>query len=180
MNAHVIFTALTAAFVSASMSLSAAAQTATSPEARLKELGITLPTPRGPVGNYVSAVRVGNLLFMAGTSGRRADGTVIKGKVGGDMTTAQGYEAAKLVALTVLAYVKAELGSLDRVKRLVRTSGYVNAAPDYTEQAKVLDGFSDVMVQVLGDRGRGARSALGMGSLPFQVAVICETIFEVE
>lgn len=149
-------------------------------EAKLKSLGITLPNPRGPVGNYVSAVRVGNLLFMAGTSGRRADGSVVKGKLGADMTTEEGYQAARLVALTVLAYVKAELGSLDRVKRLVRTTGFVNAAPDYTEHAKALNGFSDVMVEVLGDRGRGARSALGMGSLPFQVAVICETIFEVE
>lgn len=149
-------------------------------EAKLKLLGITLPKPRGPVGNYVSAVRVGNLLFVAGTSGRRPDGSVVKGKLGADMTTEQGYQAARLVALTVLAYVRAELGSLDRVKRLVRTTGFVNAAPDYTEHAKVLDGFSDLMVEVLGDRGRGARSAPGMGSLPFQVAVICETIFEVE
>ncbi len=149
-------------------------------EAKLKSLGITLPNPRGPVGNYVSAVRVGNLLFMAGTSGRRPDGTVVKGKLGADMTTEQGHEASRLVALTVLAYVKAELGSLDRVKRLVKATGFVNAAPDYTEHAKVLDGFSSVMVEVFGDRGRGSRSALGMGSLPFQVAVICETIFEIE
>jgi enamine deaminase RidA (YjgF/YER057c/UK114 family) len=92
----------------------------------------------------------------------------------------QGYQAARLVALTVLAYVKAEIGSLDRIKRVVRTTGFVNAAPDYTEHAKVLDGFSDLMVEVLGERGRGARSATGMGSLPFQVAVICETTFEIE
>jgi enamine deaminase RidA (YjgF/YER057c/UK114 family) len=149
-------------------------------EAKLKSLGITLPNPRGPVGNYVSVVRVGNLLFMAGTSGRRPDGSVVKGKLGADMTTDEGYQAARLVALTVLSYVRAELGSLDRVKRLVRTTGFVNAGPDYTEHAKALNGFSDVMVEVLGERGRGARSALGMGSLPFQVAVICETIFEVE
>lgn len=180
MTRRSILPTLIAALLSMSLSCAAEAQARSSPEARLKELGIELPNPRGPVGNYVSAVRTGNLLFVAGTSGRRSDGTVVKGKLGGDMTTEQGYQAARLVALTVLAYVKAELGSLDRVKRLVRTTGFVNSAPDYTEHAKVLDGFSDLMVEVLGDRGRGARSAPGMNSLPFQVAVICETIFEVE
>jgi enamine deaminase RidA (YjgF/YER057c/UK114 family) len=149
-------------------------------EMRLKQLGIELPPPPTLVANYVHAVQVGSLLFMSGNGPQKPDGIPVTGKLGGDLTVEQGYQAARLVGLRMLAAVRGQLGSLDRVKRLVRVTGMVNATPDFTQQAKVIDGFSDLMVEVLGDNGRGARSAPGMGSLPMQVAVICDAIFEVE
>lgn len=157
------------------------AQDKAGPEAKLKVLGIDLTKYESrPVANYINGVQVGNLLFMSGNDPRNPDGKVIIGKLGSELTTEQGYQAARLVGLVMLANVRQQLGSLDRVKRVVRVLGMVNAAPDFKDQAKVVDGFSDLMVEVFGDLGRGARSAAGMASLPFHDAVICEAIFEVE
>ena len=157
------------------------AQDKAGPEAKLKAMGIDVTKYESrPVANYANGVQVGNLLFMSGVGPRNPDGKVIIGKVGTELTTEQGYQAARLVGLVMLANVRQTLGSLDRVKRVVRVQGMVNATPDFKEQAKVVDGFSDLMVEVFGDQGKGARLAPGMGSLPFQVAVICEAIFEVE
>lgn len=150
------------------------------PERRLAELGIELPPAPTPMGTYVPGVIVGDLLFMSGLGPRRPDGTAITGKVGADLTIEQGREAARWVALNMLANVRAVLGSLDRVERVVKTLGMVNAAPDFTAHPKVIDGFADVFVQVFGeDRGKGARSAVGMGSLPGQIAVEVETILQI-
>ena len=138
-----------------------------SAEATLKKLGIELPSPPKPVGNYVGGVQVGNLLFMSGCGPRKPDNSSITGKVGRGLSTEQGYDAARLVGVNMLANVKAALGSLDRVKRVVKV------------HPKVINGFSDLMVEVFGDAGRGARSAVGMGSLPSQIAVEVEMIVEV-
>lgn len=152
-----------------------------SAESRLKELGLELPPPPKPAGNYVGGVQVGNLLFMAGCGPRRPDGSSPgTGKVGEDLTTEEGYQMARLVGLNMLANIKAQLGTLDRVERVVKVLGMVNAVPGFKEHPKVIDGFSDLMVEVFGDRGRGGRSAVGMGSLPFQIPVEVEMILEVK
>jgi len=150
-----------------------------SAEANLTERNIALPAAPQPVGNYVGGVQVGNLLFMSGCGPRRPDNSSITGKVGRDLDTEAGYQAARLVGLNMLANVKAQLGSLDRVKRVVKVLGMVNADPEFKEHPKVINGFSDLMVEVFGDAGRGARSAVGMGSLPFQIAVEVEMILEI-
>ena len=150
-----------------------------SAEANLKELGITLPKPPSPVGNYVGGVQVGNILFMSGCGPRKPDNMSITGKVGSDLTTQEGYDAARLVGLNMLANVKAQIGSLDKVKRVVKVLGMVNADPMFKEHPKVINGFSDLMVEVFGEPGRGGRSAVGMGSLPGQIAVEVEMILEV-
>ena len=149
-------------------------------EARLDELGIELPRASPPVANYVNAVRTGNLIFMSGKSPLKPDGSLITGKLGTDLTVEEGYEAARLTGLNLLAALKRELGSLDRVRQIVKVLGMVNAAPDFEEQPKVINGFSDLMVEVFGDRGRHARSAVGMGSLPDGIAVEIEMIVEVD
>jgi enamine deaminase RidA (YjgF/YER057c/UK114 family) len=152
----------------------------TNPERRLVELGIELPPAPKPMGTYVPGVRVGNLLFMSGLGPRRADGTMIQGKLGAGLTIEQGREAARLVAINMLANVRATLGSLDRVERVVKTLGMVNSAPDFDQHPKVIDGYADLFVEVFGpDRGRGARSAVGMAALPMQIAVEVETILQV-
>lgn len=148
-------------------------------EARLKELAIELPSPPSPVGNYVGGVQVGNLLFMSGCGPRKPDGSSITGKVGTDLTTEEGYAAARLVGLNMLANIKSVIGDLDRVKQVVKVLGMVNATPDFKEHPKVINGFSDLMVEVFGDTGRGGRSAVGMGSLPSQISVEVEMILEV-
>jgi len=150
------------------------------PEARLKELGITLPTPSAPVANYVNAVRVGNLLFLAGKGPSKPEGGYVTGKVGVDLTVEQGYEAARLTGIAQLAVLKAELGDLKKVKRIVKVLGMVNCAPDFANQPEVINGYSDLMVQVFGDRGKHARSAVGMIALPRHIAVEVEMIVEVE
>jgi enamine deaminase RidA (YjgF/YER057c/UK114 family) len=151
-------------------------------ESRLKELGITLPAPPSPVATYVPAVKVGNLLFVSGHGPAAApDKKLNAGKVGRDLTLEEGRAAARLVGLNVLASVRNTLGSLDRVVRVVKVLGMVNAAPDFTQQPQVVNGFSDLMVEIFGqDRGKGARSAVGMGSLPNNIPVEVEAIFEVE
>ncbi|NUQ26708.1 MAG: RidA family protein [Saprospiraceae bacterium] len=150
------------------------------PEARLKELGITLPTPSAPVANYVNAVRVGNLIFLAGKGPSKPEGGYVTGKVGVDLTIEQGYEAARLTGIAQLAVLKAELGDLKKVKRIVKVLGMVNCAPDFANQPEVINGYSDLMVQVFGDRGKHARSAVGMIALPRHIAVEVEMIVEVE
>ncbi|HET9015242.1 MAG TPA: RidA family protein [Thermomicrobiaceae bacterium] len=149
-------------------------------EQRLQELGIELPPVPSPAGNYVHAVQTGHLLFLSGKGPRNADGSAPTGKVGRDVTTEEAYTHARTVGLTLIAVLKETLGDLDRVARVVKVLGMVNAAPDFGEQPQVINGCSDLMVQVFGDRGRHARSAVGMGSLPGGITVEIEAIFEVQ
>ena len=149
-------------------------------ETKLKEKGIVLATPGKPVANYVNAVRVGNLLYLAGKGPTKPDGTNITGKVGKDLTIEQGYEAARLTAINHLAVLKAELGSLNKVKRIVKVLGMVNCTEDFKDQPKVVNGYSDLMVEIFGDKGKHARSAVGMYALPSNIAVEVEVIVEVE
>jgi len=148
-------------------------------EARLKELGITLPTAPRPVANYVPAVRTGNLLFLAGHVPVRDGQFTSIGKLGKELSVEEGSQAARLVGLNLLASARAALGSLDRVRRVVKVLGMVNSAEGFGEQPKVVNGFSDLMVEVFGEAGRHARSAVGMAGLPMGVAVEVEAIFEV-
>ncbi len=127
----------------------------------------------------MNAVRTGNLIFLAGKGPRTAQGELVTGKLGAGMTVEQGYKAARLAGITQLAVLKAELGNLDRVKRIVKVLGMVNATPDFADQPEVVNGFSDLMVEVFGDRGKHARAAVGMGSLPRNIAVEVEMIVEV-
>jgi len=146
---------------------------------RLKELGIQLPAVTPPVANYVNAVRTGNLLFLAGKGPAEVDGMRPQGKLGKDFNVEQGYKFARSVGLALLAVMQAELGSLDRVKRVVKVLGMVNGTPEFTDQPKVINGCSDLFVEVLGERGKHARSAVGMGSLPNGIPVEIECIVEV-
>ncbi len=150
------------------------------PEAKLKELGITLPEVSAPVANYVNAARTGNIIFLAGKGPKQADGTYITGKVGIDLDEKEGYAAARLTAINQLAVLKAELGNLNKVKRIIKVLGMVNCGPDFGNQPEVVNGFSDLMVEVFGERGKHARAAVGMGSLPRGIAVEIEAIVEVE
>jgi enamine deaminase RidA (YjgF/YER057c/UK114 family) len=150
-----------------------------SAEQRVKELGLELPPVPKPVGNYVGGVRTGNLLFMSGCGPRRKDGSAITGKLGATLTIEQGYEAARHVGLNMLANIRNELGSLDKVKRVVKVLGMVNADPAFSDTPKVMNGFSDLFVEVFGEAGRGARSAVGMVTLPSQIAVEVEMVLEV-
>jgi enamine deaminase RidA (YjgF/YER057c/UK114 family) len=147
---------------------------------KLKELGIELPPPSKPMANYVRAVRSGNLLFLAGTGPTKADGSNITGKVGKDLTLEQGYDAAKVTGIAILSTLKNELGDLNKVKRIVKVLGMVNCHSDFTDQPKVINGFSDLMVAVFGEKGKHARSAVGMNSLPSNIAVEIEIVVEIE
>ena len=167
-------------FIIAAVSLLAMATVAQDAETRLKEKGITLTTPGKPVANYVNAVRVGNLLYLAGKGPTKPDGSNITGKVGKDLTIEQGYEAARLTAMNHLAVLKAELGSLNKVKRIVKVLGMVNCTEDFKDQPKVVNGYSDLMVEIFGDKGKHARSAVGMYALPMNIAVEVEVIVEIE
>ena len=149
-------------------------------EQRLKELGIELTKPTSPMANYVNAVRTGNLLYLAGKGPGLPGHPLPVGKVGRDFTKEQGYEYARQTGLSLIAVMKAELGDLDRVKRIVKVLGMVNATPEFGEQPEVINGCSDLFVSVFGDRGRHARSAVGMGSLPRGIPVEIEVIVEVE
>jgi enamine deaminase RidA (YjgF/YER057c/UK114 family) len=152
-----------------------------SAEARLKELKIDLGTVSAPVANYVNAVRTGTLLFLSGKGPRAgADGKRPKGKLGREYTVEQGYQQARTVGLDLLAVMRSELGSLDRVKRVVKVLGMVNAMPDFEDPPKVINGCSDLFVEVFGERGKHARSAVGMSSLPMGIPVEIECIVEVE
>ena len=153
---------------------------AQTPEERLKEKGIVLTTPSAPVANYVNAVRVGNLLYLAGKGPAKPDGSYVTGKVGKDLTIEQGYEAARLTAISHLSVLKAELGDLNKVKRIIKVLGMVNCTDDFKDQPKVINGYSDLMVEIFGEKGKHARSAVGMCSLPMDIAVEVELIVEVE
>jgi len=149
------------------------------PESKLKELQITLPEPPQPVANYVNGVRTGNLIFLAGKGPKRSDGTEMTGKLGVDITIEEGYEGARLTAINQLAVLKEMLGDLKKVKRIVKVLGLVNSDPSFVDQPKVINGFSDLMVEVFGDRGRHARAAIGVASLPRAQAVEIEMVVEV-
>ena len=149
-------------------------------ENRLKQLGYTLPEPPEPAGNYLPANRSGNQLWLAGVGSRTADGSRIAGKLGGDLSLEEGYEAARWCALNLLSRMKAELGDLDRVDRIVKVVGFINSAPDFEGQAAVLDGASDLFVELYGEAGRHARSAPGMAALPGNIAVIVECVVEIK
>lgn len=152
-----------------------------SPEKRVQELHLTLPPAPKPVAVYKTAVKLGNLLFVSGHGPLKADKTLITGRLGQNMTLEQGKEAARQTGLAILATVKDTLGSLDKVKRLVKTFGMVNCTDDFADQPKVINGFSELMKDVFGeDAGVGARSAVGHNSLPGNIAVEIECIFEVE
>jgi enamine deaminase RidA (YjgF/YER057c/UK114 family) len=154
----------------------ARAQTGADPESRLRALSLTLPSPAAPVANYVRAVRTGNLVFLAG-HGECTPGQT--GKVGRDVTLDAAYASARRVGLCLLSSLKAEVGDLRKVRRVVKVLGMVNAAPDFADHPKVINGCSDLMVEVFGERGRHARSAVGMGSLPGNISVEIEMIVEV-
>jgi enamine deaminase RidA (YjgF/YER057c/UK114 family) len=149
-------------------------------EQRVKELNLELPAVTPPVATYVNAARTGNLLFLSGKVPVTADGKFLTGKVGKDVGTEEAAQHARLVGLHLIAVMRHELGSLDKVKRVVKLLGMVNAVPEYGEQPKVINGCSDLLVEVFGDKGRHARSAIGVGSLPAGVTVEIEAIVEVE
>ncbi len=152
-----------------------------SAEARIRELKLDLGKVSAPVANYVNAVRGGDLLFLAGKGPRAgADGKRPSGKVGREYTVDQAYQHARTVGLDLLAVMRAELGSLDKVKRVVKVLGMVNAVPEFQDHPKVINGCSDLFVEVFGERGKHARSAVGRGSLPMGIPVEIECIVEVE
>ena len=153
---------------------------AQTPEEKLKALNIELPAVKAPIANYVPAVRTGNLLFLSGTGPSDANGNPITGKVGRDLTIEEGQKAARSVAIAQIAVLKKELGELSRVKRIVKVLGMVQCIDTFTEQPKVINGFSDLMVEVFGEKGKHARSAVGMSSLPRNIAVEVELIVEIE
>jgi enamine deaminase RidA (YjgF/YER057c/UK114 family) len=147
---------------------------------KLKDLGIELPTPTKPVANYVKAVRTGNLMYLAGHGPTRMDGTNITGKVGKDLTTEQGVEAARTTAIQLIATLKSELGDLNKVKRVVKVNAWVNCNSEFTDQPKVVNGCSDLLVAVFGEKGKHARTSLGTNALPQNIAVEIEMVVEVE
>ena len=149
------------------------------PEANLNRIGIQLPTPSQSIANYVGATRIGNTLFLSGHLPRREDGSVVLGKLGEDLSVQDGYQAARLSAIALLATLKAEIGDLSKVKRVAKVFGMVNATQSFTDHSKVINGCSDLMVEVFGDKGRHARAACGFSSLPLGAAVEIEMIVEV-
>ncbi len=150
------------------------------PEVRLQELHLTLPPAPKPMAKYKTAVLAGGMLYVSGHGPVKPDGKLIEGRVGADLTLEQGQEAARVVGLAILSTVRHTLGSLDKVKRLIKTLGMVNATPDFRDHPRVINGFSNLMAEVFGDdAGVGARSAVGMGSLPGNIPVEIECIFEV-
>ena len=149
-------------------------------ERKLADLGIILPVPAAPIANYVGFVRTGNFLAVSGQLCLDAEGKLVaKGKLGAGVSTEQGYAAAQGCAVNLLAQIKAALGDLDKVARVVRLGGFVNSAPDYFDAPKVLNGASDLMVAAFGDKGRHARTTVGVASLPSDAAVEVEGVFEV-
>jgi enamine deaminase RidA (YjgF/YER057c/UK114 family) len=150
------------------------------PEARLAALGLSLPPPPPPVASYVNAVRTGNLLYTSGKGPLPVDGRLPSGRVGVEFTVEEGYQLARSTGLALLAVLRAELGSLDRVKRIVKVLGMVAAPPGFGDHPKVINGCSDLMIEVFGEAGRHARSAVGMASLPFGTPVEIELVAEVE
>jgi enamine deaminase RidA (YjgF/YER057c/UK114 family) len=147
-------------------------------EARLAALGLTLPEPGAALANYVPTLIAGNLLYVSGQVAVGPDGPV-KGKLGADLALEDGQKAARICCLNILAQAKGALGSLEKIWQTLRLTGYVNAAPDFTDHPKVINGASDLMVEVLGERGRHTRAAVGVSSLPFGVAVEIDAIFAI-
>jgi len=145
-------------------------------EARLKKLGLDLPPAPNPVANYVPALQAGQLLFISGQIAKAADGTVVTGSVGVDLTVEEGQAAARLCALNIMAQAKAALGSLERVGQVLRLTGFVNSPADFADHPKVINGASDLMVEVFGDQGRHTRAAVGVSSLPANTAVEIDAI----
>lgn len=150
------------------------------PETKCMQLMLEFPELTDPVANYVHAVRSGNLLFLAGKGPTVTDGTLIIGKLGETLTIEQGYEAARKTGIMQIAVLRKELGDLNKVKRIVKVLGMVNTTDSFTDHSKVMNGFSDLMVEVFGEKGKHARSSVGMCSLPFNIAVEVEMIVEVE
>ena len=148
-------------------------------EEKLKELGLELPPPATPMANYVPAVRSGNLVFLSGHGPVEKD-RIIRGKLARDLTVEEGYQAARIVAIGLLGTLKGVVGDLDKVRRIVKLLGMVNCVPDFLDHPQVVNGASDLLVEVFGDRGRHARSAVGMPALPVDIAVEIEMIAEVE
>lgn len=153
---------------------------AQTPEQNLKALGIVLPQQSSPIANYVNYVRTGNLIYFSGTGPSAEDQGYVKGKLGKDLTIDQGREAARITGINMIANLKNAIGDLNKVKRIVKVLGMVNSTENFTDQPKVINGFSDLMVTVFGDRGKHARSAVGMTALPLNMAVEIEMIVEVE
>ena len=149
-------------------------------EAKIEELGLTLPTPGTPMGNYVPGVRTGNLVFLSGVGPGQPGGQQWSGKVGRDYTTEEAYQAARGCALNLLGNLKSVIGDLDKVTRVVKVLGMVNADPEFTSPPAVINGCSDLLVEVFGEHGRHARSAVGMAALPNAIPVEIEMIVEVE
>jgi len=162
------------------VSITSGAQAKANPEARIKELGIQLIKPTPPIANYVKAVRAGNLVFLAGHGPDKPEGGMVTGKVGGDLTAEQGQDAARLTGISLLSTLKAEIGDLNKVKRIVKVLGMVNAVPTFEKHPQVMNGFSDLMVEVFGENGKHARSSVGVGSLPNNIAVEIEMIVELK
>ena len=159
------------------LSFNLSAQT---PEQKLNQLGIQLPQIPESLGSYVDMVRVGNLVFLSGKGPLKADGKYITGKVGRNLTTEEGYQAARLVAINQLVVLKRAFGSLNQIKRIVKVNGYVNTADSFTEQSKVMNGFSDLLIEVFGEQGRHARTSVGVFTLPQNMAVEVEMIVEMK
>jgi enamine deaminase RidA (YjgF/YER057c/UK114 family) len=153
---------------------------AQSPEENLKALGIVLPKLSAPIANYVTYVKTGNLIYFSGSGPAVEDGGYVRGKLGKDMTIEQGREAARITGINMIANLKNAVGDLNKVKRIVKVLGMVNSTESFTDQPKVMNGFSDLMVAVFGEKGKHARSAVGMASLPLNMAVEIEMIVEVE
>lgn len=154
------------------------AQKNADPEKRLAELGITLKPPGKPIANFVTAVTVGKLVFVSGHGPVQANGEYMKGKVGSDLSLEQAKEAARLTGISLLGALKSEIGDLNKVKRFVKVLGMVNAIPTFDQHPQVINGFSDLMVEVFGENGKHARSAVGVGSLPMNIPVEIEMIVE--
>ena len=149
-------------------------------EQRLEELGVELPEPVGPLANYVTTVQTGNLVFTSGHGLVPSEGKVYKSQLGTDATIEDGYASARQVAICLLSTLKHAFGDLERIKRIVKVVGFVNSAPDFTDQSAVVNGASDFFVEVFGDKGKHARSAVGMVQLPLRTPVIIEMIVEIE
>ena len=148
-------------------------------EAKLSALGLVLPAPPSPVGSYLLAQQVGALLFLSGTTCYVNGSPLYTGRLGAELTVEQGYAAARQTALNLLGVVKASLGDLDRVERIVKLNGYVNSAPDFDRQPEVINGASDLLVSVFGDRGRHARTSIGVSDLPGHIPVEIEMVVQV-
>ena len=149
-------------------------------EEKLKKIGVEIPIPPTPQGNYVSAVSYNNLIFLSGTGPLKKDGSYVTGKVGSKINTEEAYQAARITGLNILANLKMHIGDLNRVKKIIKVLGMVNSDLDFIDHPKVINGFSDLMVEIFGDSGRGARSAVGVASLPMDITVEIEAIFEIK